>query len=119
MIHPSILLKLTQPNKSTKLQLKHFLKKKTSITNIQIVNIKQIIYWWCSGKESACQCRKHNRHGFDPQVRKIPCSRKWQPIPVFLPGKFHGQRSLAGYIVHGVSKSHTELSTHIYIYIIY
>ena len=23
--------------------------------------------------------------------------RKWQPTPVFLPGKFHGQRSLAGY----------------------
>ena len=29
---------------------------------------------------------------------KILLSRKWQPIPVFLPGKFHGQRSLAGYI---------------------
>ena len=25
--------------------------------------------------------------------------------PVFLPGKFHGQRSLAGYIVHGVAKN--------------
>ena len=23
--------------------------------------------------------------------------RKWQPTPVFLPGKSHGQRSLAGY----------------------
>ena len=23
--------------------------------------------------------------------------RKWQPTPVFLPGEFHGQRSLAGY----------------------
>ena len=39
---------------------------------------------WLSGKESACQCR---RHGFDPWVRKIPWRRKWQPIPVFLPGK--------------------------------
>ena len=29
-------------------------------------------------------------------VRKIPWSRKWQPTPVFLPGKFHGQRSLVG-----------------------
>ena len=28
---------------------------------------------------------------------KIPLSRKWQPTPVFLPGKFHGQRSLASY----------------------
>ena len=23
--------------------------------------------------------------------------RKWQPTPVFLPGKFHGQKSLMGY----------------------
>ena len=29
-------------------------------------------------------------------VRKIPWSRKWQPTPVLLPGKFHGQRNLAG-----------------------
>ena len=28
-------------------------------------------------------------------VRKIAWRRKWQPIPVFLPGKSHGQRSLA------------------------
>ena len=30
-------------------------------------------------------------------VGKIPWRRTWQPIPVFLPGKLHGQRSLAGY----------------------
>ena len=35
--------------------------------------------------------------GFDSWVGKILWSRKWQPVPVFLPGKFHGQRSLAGY----------------------
>ena len=29
--------------------------------------------------------------------QKIPWRRKWQPSPVFLPGNFHGQRSLAGY----------------------
>ena len=34
---------------------------------------------------------------FDPWVGKIPWSRKWQPTPVFLPGKFHGRRSLASY----------------------
>ena len=45
-------------------------------------------------KESACQCR---RHRFNPWVRKILRRRKWQPTPVFLPGKCHGQRSLAGY----------------------
>ena len=38
------------------------------------------------------------RDRFDPWVGKIPWSRKWQPAPAFLPGKFHEQRSLAGYI---------------------
>ena len=28
---------------------------------------------------------------------KIPWRKKWKPIPVFLPGKSHAQRSLAGY----------------------
>ena len=49
--------------------------------------------WWLSGKESASQCR---RHGFNPWVRKILWRRKWQPSPVFLPGKSHGQWSLLG-----------------------
>ena len=34
---------------------------------------------------------------FDPWVKKMPWRRKWQPTPVFLPGKSHGQKSLAGY----------------------
>ena len=33
----------------------------------------------------------------NPWVVKIPWSKKWQAAPVFLPGKFQGQRSLAGY----------------------
>ena len=36
------------------------------------------------------------RCGFDPWGEKIPWGRKWQPTPVFLPGKFHEQESLAG-----------------------
>ena len=34
---------------------------------------------------------------FNPWVGKICWSRKWQPAPVFLPGKSHGQKSLMGY----------------------
>jgi len=58
-----------------------------------------------SGKESACQCRKCKRHRFDPWVGKIPWSRKWQHTLVFLPGKFHGQRSLSGCSPWGYRKS--------------
>ena len=54
------------------------------------------------GKETACQCR---RWGLDPWVRKILWSRTWQPTPVFLPGEFHGQRSLAGYSPWGHKQS--------------
>ena len=52
---------------------------------------------WLSGKESACQCRRCRRHWFISWVGKLPWRRKWQHSPVFLPGKSHGQRSLAGY----------------------
>ena len=62
---------------------------------------------WHSGKESACQCRRRKRHGFDPWVRKIFWRRKWQPTPIFLPGKCHGQRSLVGYSPW----AHKELDT--------
>ena len=48
---------------------------------------------WLGGKESACHSRSHR---FNLWVGKIPWSRKWQPTPVLLPGKSHGQRSLAG-----------------------
>ena len=44
-----------------------------------------------SGKEPACQCRRHKRHGFSPWVGKIPQRRSWQPTPVFLPGDSHEQ----------------------------
>ena len=48
-------------------------------------------YKWLSGKESICQCRRHRRCRFNLWVRKIPWRRKWQPTPVFLPRKPHGQ----------------------------
>ena len=44
---------------------------------------------------------------FDPWVRKIPWRMKWQPIPVCLPIKSHGQRRLAGYISKGCKESDT------------
>ena len=47
------------------------------------------------------------RQEFDPWIRKIPWNRKWQPIPIFLPGKFHAQRSLAGYSPWGRKESDT------------
>ena len=44
---------------------------------------------------------------FDPWVGKIPWRRAWQPIPVFLPGESHGQRSLVGCRLWGRTESDT------------
>ena len=51
---------------------------------------------------------------FDPWVGKIPWRRKWQPAPIFVPEKFHGQRSLADYSPWGRKESDTtkQLSTY-------
>ena len=51
------------------------------------------------------QCRKH---GFNPWVGKMPWRRKLQRTPVFLPGKSHRQRSLAGYSPWGHKESDTN-----------
>ena len=59
------------------------------------------------GKESTCQCRRCKRLRFNPWVGKIPWRKKQKPTPVFLPGKFRGQRSLAGYSPRGHKESDT------------
>ena len=61
---------------------------------------------WHSSTESAHQCRRSQRHEFYPWVRKISWSRKWQHAPVFLPGKFHGKRSLVGHSPWGCRVRH-------------
>ena len=64
-----------------------------------------------SGKEPACQCRRHKTLGFDPWVGKIPWRRAQQPTPVFLPGELHGHRSLMGYSPQRHKESDTTEAT--------
>ena len=45
--------------------------------------------------------------GFDSWVGKIPWRREQLPTPVFGPGEFHGQKSLAGYSPPGLKESDT------------
>ena len=78
---------------------------------------KKLLPRWCGGKESTCQCRRHRRCSFQP----ISWNRKWQPTPVFLTRKHHGQGSLAGYSPWGHketeatehSLTHTHTHTHV------
>ena len=72
-----------------------------------------------SGKEPACQCRRHKRHQFNPCVGKIPWSKKRQPTPVFLPGKLREQKSLQGYSPWGCKELDTIERHKILFYINY
>ena len=49
---------------------------------------------WLRWSRICLECRGP---GFNLWVGKVPWRREWQPTPVFLPGKSHEQRSLAGY----------------------
>ena len=50
--------------------------------------------------------------GTIPGFSKIPWRRTWEPTPVFLPGKFHGQRSLSGHSPWGSKESEAPEYTH-------
>ena len=92
------------------MKLKIWLLSLSKIYNGYIITKNPRVYMglprWLRGKESACKGR---RCWFSPCVGKIFCRRKWQPTPVFLPGKSHWQRSLADYSPRG-HKSQTQLS---------
>ena len=103
----SLVYFISQDNKNTPNQVQTLLKskgKKNSTElilrnqHILILSLDKIIKTapsqlprWC------CQCSRCRRRRSDSWVRKIPWRRAWQPTPVFLPGEFHGQRSLVVY----------------------
>ena len=62
--------------------------------------------------KSHLQSMRHKKHGFNPWVKKISWRGKWQPTPVFMPGKFHGRRSLLGYSPWGCKESDTTERLH-------
>ena len=66
-----------------------------------------------SGKEPACQCRRHKKHWFSPLGRS-PEEENGNPLQHSCLEKSHGQRSLVG-CSHWVTESQTQLkwlSTH-------
>ena len=81
----------------------------------RIPNFKRGIYRSFAGgsdsKESAWNAGDPNSI---PGMRRFPWRREWLPTPVFLPGEFCGQRSLAGYNAWDRKESDTtkQLSLH-------
>ena len=64
------------------------------------------------GKEPACN---EGDMGSIPGLERFPWRREWQPTPVFLAGKSHGQRSLVGYSPWGRKESDTTERLNTYI----
>ena len=56
----------------------------------------------------------HTAYCSDESIAETSWNRKWQPTLVFLPGKFHGQRSLAGYIPRGYKQ--LDMAKHLHIH---
>ena len=77
-------------------------KTKTDLSDKNTSNTVEELPRWGSGKESACQYKRHKRHGLDHWVGK------WQPTPVFLSGQSHGQSSLVCYRPWGHREGHDE-----------
>ena len=71
-------------------------------TNIQLFALRNLPSGGSDGKESACNAGEPVSV---PGLGKIPWRREWLPMPVFLPGEFHGERSPVGYSSWG----HKEL----------
>ena len=65
---------------------------------------------WCNGKESAWQCRRHGDVGWSLGCKDF-LEKGMKPTTVFLPGKSHGQRSLADYSPGGFQKFGHNLAT--------
>ena len=66
---------------------------------------------WLRGKESACQCRKPRKHGFNPWVGKFPGEGNDNPLEFSClenPMDWGARQA----IVHGATKSQTQLSMH-------
>ena len=93
----------------------YFIFTDPRIGNLHSKNVKEhIANYSFPSTQVAHWLRIHlpsRRCRLDPWVRKIPWRREWQPFPVFLPGKSHGQRSLVSSSLWGHKKNRTWLGT--------
>ena len=73
---------------------------------LQSMGLQRVGHDWVT-ELNWTECRRCKRRQFYPLVGKIPWRRKWQPTPVFMPGKSHVQGSLTGYSPWGRKESDT------------
>ena len=85
------------------------------VQSIFIIDVLSIPHRVCEGFPGGSVVKNLSANAadtsFNPWVGKIPWRRKWQPTPVFLPGKSHEQRSLADYNPWGCKRVRHSLVT--------
>ena len=91
--------------------------KKVTVTIMSTVNHQERTHQYSLLRILSRSCaNSFHVHPIDQAFRKIPWRRKWQPAPVFFPGKFQGQGNLVGYSPWGHKESdmteHTHTRTH-------
>ena len=95
-------------------------------SHLPSLSFKVLIWEWIRSIRSYLMCTYYvpanaggaRVTGSNPEVAKILWRRTWEPTPVFLPGKFHGPRRLAGYSPRGHKESDMteQLNTHICVF---
>ena len=87
----------------------------THFTDWQVLRSQRDFLSGSSGKEPACQCRRHKRHRFNPWVGKIPLEEGMATNSSIPPWRIPMDRRAWKATVHGVTQSRTRLkrlSTH-------
>ena len=72
---------------------------------------------WLSGEalQIAVKRREAKSKGEKERYKHLNGRRQWQPTPVLLPGKSHGQRSLVGYSPWGRKES--DMTERLYVHV--
>ena len=90
----------------TELGYKLYKTQLTQVISFIVLHLGSVVKCPPAMQETCKRCR------FDSWLRKIPWRRKWQPTPVFLPGKSQGQKSLVGYSPWGRKELDTTEDIH-------
>jgi len=69
-----------------------------------------VLPWWLRGKESACQCRTHRRHGSILGSRRSPAVGSGNPLQYYCR---HNPMDKGAWqaIVHGIARVGHDLAT--------
>ena len=106
---PEVLLILLPPPSQSICSLFSYWEISTVLSSNSLITLLCLVCWliglqWLRWQRIFLQCR---RPGFHPWVGNIPCKRERQSTQEFLPGEFHGQKSLAGYSPWGLKELDT------------